>query len=83
MAFEQKTKYVWDFIKNRNDVELIYSNNYAAFFLMWYLETNANLTAYLMEGLTYGTLSVFAIPTTIVDFCAEYMVAFPLMLLMQ
>ena len=68
MALEQKIKYVWDFIINRNDVELIYRHNYAAFWLMWHIETNANFVGNLLEGLLYGTLPLLQVPSLLMDY---------------
>ncbi len=41
MQSEQKMKYAWDFIANRNDTELMYDNRFIMFALMWYVETSA------------------------------------------
>lgn len=83
MILEQKTKFAWDFIINRNDVDLLYHNNIIMFFAMLYIETNAMLTAFLMEGVLYGTLPFSSIPLTIYDFCLEYLISYPVMLILQ
>ena len=83
LALEQKIKYAWDFIENRNDVESMYRNNYVAFCLMWYIETNSNLTAAIVEGLLYGTLPLLSLPRLIFTNTCEYIYSFAMMLLMQ
>lgn len=57
VTLEFKTKYGYDFVVNRNDVESLYRNNYVAFFAMWYLESAANMTANITEGLLYGSIT--------------------------
>jgi hypothetical protein len=83
MALEQKIKFVWDFIENRNDVESMYRNNYVAFCLMWYIETNATLTVTIVEGVLYGTLPLLSLPRLIFTNTCEYSYSFAMMLLMQ
>ena len=58
MQSEQKMKYAWDFIVNRNDTAIMYNNRFLMFILMWYVETSSQLTINILEGVTYSTLPV-------------------------
>jgi hypothetical protein len=83
LQLEQKLKYAWDFIVNRNDAVTLYDNTLPAFCAMWYIESNANLSANIVQGLWYDELSLASIPGMVIWDTTEYWTAYAIMLLIQ
>lgn len=83
LQLEYYCKHASDWIDNRNQLELLQSHNFCAFWLFVYLESNSMLTAAMFEGLVYGEMTVWDLPYTIYDGAFNYIVAIPLTYLLQ
>ena len=83
LLMEYYTKHSADFIENRNDLENRGHHNILAFLLFLYIESNANLTAGLLEGIFYAESGFQDVPYTIYDGGFNYFFAVPLFYILQ
>ena len=83
LQLEYYCKHAGDWIDNRNQLEVLWSHNFCAFFVFLYLESNSMLTAAMFEGLAYGEISVWDLPYTVYDGAFTYICAIPATYMLQ